>query len=216
MFIALAIGLALSAGSGLSPQACAADAAPVYQNDFEKASVGNVPEDLLVLDGAFGVAKTDQGQVLELPGSPLETYGVLFGPAETSGLSAQARFHGTSKGRRFPVFGIGLNGVGGHRLRVAAAKKTIELCKGDEIIASAPFTWESGTWTVLRLELVKSTDGTLVARGKAWKHGSPEPTAWGIEHKSPTEMPPGRPSIWGSPYAGTPIQFDDLRVDKVK
>jgi hypothetical protein len=31
-----------------------------------------------------------------------------------------------------------------------------------------------------------------------------------LDEKSPP--PAGRPSIWGSPYSGTPIRFDDLMV----
>lgn len=204
-------------GLGVTFRLLAADVAPLYQNDFEKAAAGSVPEDMLVLDGAFGVSADAGGnKVLELPGSPLETYGVLFGPTEASGLSVQARIHGTGKGRRFPVFGVGLNGVGGYRLQVAPAKKALELYKGDDPVTSVPFTWESGTWTVVRLELAKSKEGGLSVRGKAWKHGDKEPAVWMIRHAGAAELPAGRPSIWGSPYAGTPIQFDDLRVARAE
>jgi hypothetical protein len=196
---------------------CAAEVEPVYRNDFEKASAGNVPDEMMVLDGSFGVTTgADGNKYLELPGSPLETYGVLFGPAEVAGLSVQARIQGTGKGRRFPVFGVGLNGVGGYRLHVSPAKKALELFRGDEPITTAPFNWESGSWTVLRLEQVKVKEGEYAVRGKAWKLGEKEPADWAIKHTAKAEIPPGRPSIWGSPYAGTPIQFDDLRVTPVK
>lgn len=202
----------LSVVSGL----WAAEAGSGYRNDFEKATVGVVPEDMLVLDGAFGVvAGPDGNKMLELPGSPLETYGVLFGPSAAAGFSVQARIQGTGKGRRFPVFAVGLNGVGGYRLRVSPAKKALELFKGDDPITSVPYAWESGTWTVLRLEQVKVKDGEFAVRGKAWKHGQKEPAAWMIQHTAQADAPPGRASIWGSPYAGTPIQFDDLAVTPV-
>jgi hypothetical protein len=29
-----------------------------------------------------------------------------------------------------------------------------------------------------------------------------------------TEAPAGRPSIWGNPFAGTPIRYDDLKVSR--
>jgi hypothetical protein len=190
----------------------AAEAPAAYQNDFEKAAVGTVPEDMLVLDGAFGTAEGGGNKFLELPGSPLETYGVMFGPTAAHGLSVQARIRGTGQGRRSPVFGIGLNGVAGYRLRVSPAKKALEICKGDDVVTSATYAWESGSWTVLKLEFAKVKEGEFAVRGKAWKDGTKEPAEWSVQSTATAELPPGRPSLWGSPYSGTPIQFDDLRV----
>jgi len=183
----------------------------LYQNSFDKAELDKVPEDLMVLDGGFAVKEEGGNRFLELPGAPLESFGVLFGPTVTNNVAAGARFFGTGKGRRFPTFGIGLNGVGGLKIQVSPGKKLIELYKGEEVIASAPYTWESGAWTMLRLQLVK-TDAGLKAQGKAWKQGDKEPEAWLIDQAITGEVPPGRPSIWGNPYSGTPIRYDDLSV----
>src|SRR4030095_9103532 len=111
-----------------------------------------VPDDMLVLEGGFAVREDAGNRLFELPGAPLETYGVLFGPTETNGIAVQARFYGTLKGRRYPTFAVGLNGVVGYRLQVSPAKKLLELYKGDDVLASAPFAWESGAWTLLRLQ----------------------------------------------------------------
>src|SRR5262249_21150758 len=102
IFVVLAGALALAA----------AEAKPSSQNGFNFVAVGQVPDDMLVLDGGFAVKEEGGNKFLELPGAPLETYGVLFGPTEGSGLSVSARIQGTSQGRRFPTFGVGLNGVG--------------------------------------------------------------------------------------------------------
>lgn len=194
--------------------ASAADPKPVYENNFEKAGVGNVPEDMLVLEGGFAVREDGGNKVLELPGAPLETFGVLFGPTETNGLAVSARIHGTGKGRRFPTFGVGLNGVGGHRLQVSPAKKLLELYKGDEVVASAPYTWTTDSWTMLRLQTRKTKDGELKIEGKAWKQNDVEPKEWQVAHTEKSDTPAGRPSLWGNPYAGTAIRYDDLRVVK--
>src|SRR6185503_18856274 len=94
--------------------ASGADAAkPLYENNFEKADVGSVPQDFLVLEGAFTVKEESGNKFLELPGAPLETFGVLFGPTEKDGVEVSARIQGTGKGRRFPTFGVGPNGAGG-------------------------------------------------------------------------------------------------------
>ena len=41
-----------------------------------------MPEDLLVLEGAFVVKAEGGNHFLELPGAPLDTFGLLFGPTD--------------------------------------------------------------------------------------------------------------------------------------
>lgn len=191
--------------------------APVlYENNFQEAELKNVPDDMMVMEGGWAVLEEAGNRFMELPGAPLETFGILFGPTEPHGVSASVRVFGTARGRRFPTFAVGLNGVGGYRLQVSPAKKLIELYRGDEMLKSAPFQWEPATWTVLTLQLRKVADGEAVIEGKGWKHGTPEPKDWTISHTEAAEVPAGRPSIWGAPYAGTPIRFDDLKVTKAK
>jgi len=187
----------------------------LYQNDFERAEPGKVPEDLLVLEGAFAVREEAGNKFLELPGAPLDTFAVLFGPTETNGLAVSARIHGTAKGRRFPSFGVGLNGVGGYKLQVTPAKKLLELYKGEQALGSAPYSWDSDSWTMLRLQVRKVKDGEWNVEGKVWKEGTTEPGFWAIAHTDKNEPTPGRASVWGAPYAGTPIRFDDLLIVKL-
>ena len=192
----------------------AARAADLYKNDFEKAEAGKLPEDLMVLEGAFGVKEENGNKFMELPGTPLETFGVLFGPNETGGLAATARVYGTAKGRRAPSFGVGLNGVGGYKLQMSPGKRVIELYKGEELLASAPVKWESGTWTLLRLAITKAGNEWKV-EGKAWKESEKEPPAPILSHTLKEEPISGKASVWGAPYSDTPIRFDDLRVTKL-
>src|SRR6185369_3874968 len=56
----------------------------LYENNFEKEQVGKVPENFLVLDGGFTVKEEAGNKFLELPGSPLDSYSVQFGPTEAS------------------------------------------------------------------------------------------------------------------------------------
>src|ERR1700752_5327390 len=136
----------------------AEDAKPLYENNFEHATVGAVPDDFLVLDGGFAVKEENGNKFLELPGAPLDTFGVLFGPTEKSDISVSARINGTKKGRRYPTFGVGLNGQGGYRLQVSPGKGTLEIYHSDAVAASVPYEWKSGEWTVLLLQVVKSGD----------------------------------------------------------
>ena len=112
---------------------------PLYQNNFEQTEVGEVPDDFLVLDGNFAVRLEDGNRFLELPGAPLDSFGFMFGPTALHGNEISARMFGTKKGRRFPVFGVALNGVNGYRLQVAPAKRAIELLKGSTVVAKVPF-----------------------------------------------------------------------------
>jgi hypothetical protein len=183
----------------------------LYENNFEKAAAGSVPDELLVLDGAFKVQQEGGNKFLELPGAPLDTFGVLFGPTEKEGIAVSARVFGTGKGRRYPAFGVGLNGVGGFRLQVSPGKKTLEILRGDTLKQSLPYEWTSGAWVQLRLDLRKSKDGWRVS-GKVWNAGQPEPATPTISIEEREEPLAGRASIWGMPYSGTPIRFDDLAV----
>ena len=184
---------------------------PRYANDLQKAEPEKLPADFMVMSGGFLVKEQEGNRFLELPGSPLDTFGLLFGPTEATGLSASARFFGTKQGRKYPTFAVSVNGVGGYRLQVSPGKKALEIYKGEEPRASVPLEWQSGEWTSLRLQLRKAKSGWLI-EGKAWLSGGPEPANWTIVLEEAQEPPSGRAGIWGSPYSGTPILFDDLVV----
>jgi hypothetical protein len=191
-------------------------ATPLYQNNFEKAEAGKVPDDLMVLGGEFAVKAEGTNQFLELPGAPLDSFGVQFGPAEKDDVVVSARIFGTAKGRRAPAFGVGLGGVGGWKLQVSPGKKAVELLKDQEVKTSVALDWKSGAWTQLRLQIRKVKDGAWKVEGKAWPRGEPEPKEWLIATDDSEEPVTGKASILASPFSGMPIWFDDLVVEKVK
>ncbi len=185
---------------------------PLYECNFEKAEVGKVPGDFLVINGPFTVKPEGANRFLEMPGAPVDDYAVQFGPTEAAGLAVSARIYGTRTGGRYPVLAVGLNGVSGYELQLAPAKKALELFKGDERVASVPSTWESGAWTMMRLQVRKIKEGAWKVEGKSWKQGTPEPAGWMISYDEKAESPAGRPFVSGHPFSGTPIRFDDLVV----
>jgi len=196
--------------AALGSAAFAADVPPLFTEDFQKAPTGKVPDGFAVMSGGFVVAEDGGDKFLELPGAPLDTFGLLFGPAEKPPLSASARFFGTKSGRKFPAFGISLGGLGGYRLQVSPGKRALEVFKGDESLANVPHEWTNGAWTRLRVQLAKGNTGKWTLQGKVWPDGTPEPAAWTIQVEIAAEPAPGRPGLWGSPYSGEPIRFDDL------
>jgi hypothetical protein len=192
----------------LAATALAQDA--VYKNDFQSAEVGKVPQELMVIDGGFAVREEGGNKFLELPGAPLDTFGLLFGPTEKENRAVSAKIFGTTKGRRAPTFNVGLGGVGGYKLQVSPGKKMLELYKADAVKTSVPFDWQSGKWTHLELTLKKAKENEWKIEGRAWTDGSPEPTAPTLTFTDSEAPPSGRASIGGSPYATTPIRYDDL------
>ncbi len=192
--------------------AAARAAEPAYTNDFQAAPVGKPPEGMMVMAGDFAVREEGGNKFVELPGAPLDTFGLLFGPSQPPGRDANARFFGAKQGRKFPAFGLSLGGVGGYRLQVSAGKKAIEIFKGDESRTSVPYEWPTGAWVKLRLRERKAAGGWVI-EGKAWPAEAAEPAEWNIKLEVKADPPTGRAAVWGAPYAGTPIRFDDLRVE---
>lgn len=189
---------------------------PIYQNNFEKAAVNALPDELMVLGGEFSVKSEGTNQFLELPGAPLDSFSAQFGAAEIEDVAVGARVFGTAKGRRAPTFGVGLGGVAGWKLQVAPAKKALELLKDQEVKASQPLDWKSGSWTQLRLEIRKVNASAWKVEGKAWPHGEAEPKTALISAEETEEPVAGKASILGSPFSGTPLWFDDLVMEKTK
>ena len=187
-------------------------AEPIFAIDFESAGIGKAPKDFLIISGAFLVQQDGGNKVLELPGEPLETFGALFGPSAKDGLSVSGKFFGTKTGRKFPAFGLSVNGAGGWRLQVSAAKKVLEIFKGDDAKVGVPFEWVSGAWTSLRIQVRKTPAGIWMIEGKAWPAAGAEPAKWSIALEESDAPSAGRPGIWGSPFSGTPIRFDDLVI----
>ena len=190
-------------------------AEPLYQTNFEKTKTGEVPEDFLVLAGDFAVKQRNGHKYLELPGAPLDAFGFMFGPSARHGNESSARMFGTKKGRRYPVFGVALNGVNGYRLQVAPAKRAIELLKGSAVVAKVPFRWGGGEWLRLALRVEQTGAAEWTVSGRVWADGKKAPAKPTITHKEAKEPRNGKPSIWGSPYSGTPIRYDDIVVNKI-
>ena len=185
---------------------------PLYQNDLSNEKPGELSFGrFMVLGGEFTITETAGNKLIELPGAPLESFGTLFGPNEATNVLARAKIFSTNKKRRYPAFGLGLNGVGGYRLQVSAAKRKLELFKRDDVVAQIPYRWQSGKWTWLEIQ-VRKTDMAWCVEGRAWVDGEAKPANWLISFDDKEEPFAGMAGIWGQPYAGTPIQFDELAV----
>lgn len=194
------------------------EAPAFYTASFEDVDEGALPDDFMVLNGDFSVTAEDGTKFMELPGAPLESFVVLFGPAGKENRAVSVRIQGTRKGRLYPAFAVGLNGIGGYRLKVTPTRRAVELFRGPEDggerVASAPLKWQTGEWTNLKLQVRAAGEGKWQIDGSAWIDGEPEPEDWLVSYVDEQEPYPGRASVSASPYSGTPIRFDDLVVAK--
>jgi len=190
-----------------------ADAPTNYQQDFQKSPDDSMPEELLVINGTFAVKSEGNEKFLQLPGEPLDTFGFMLGADETNSITASIR--ATNTGKRFPEFGLGLCGAAGYRLWLQPSIGELQLLKGDNVKIAKPHDWKPAQWLTLRLQLTKQNNKTIL-QGKIWPRGTDEPKDWTITFEdTETDKPPkGRPSVWGIPYSGTPIDFDDIAISK--
>jgi hypothetical protein len=107
---------------------------------------------------------------------------------------------------------VGLNGVGGYKLQVSPAKKAWELSKGDEVVGTVPFEGKIGSWMTLQLQNRKVSESEWMIAGVIRLESLHDTTETRLIFTEKSKPVAGRASIWGSPYSGTPIQFDDLKV----
>jgi hypothetical protein len=184
----------------------------LFESDFESANADSVPEELMILTGQFSVKEIDGNKAIELPGAPLEDFGALFGPAESESVAVRARIRSESTKRLAPRFGVGLSGVAGYRLLVSPGQNALQLLKDQQVVVSSPFEWKPGTWTSLHLQVRKIPESKWIIEGRAWADGTPEPKDWPISFEASEAPPAGKASIWGAPYSGKPILFDDLSI----
>lgn len=205
----LACGIILTE---VSPTRAEESAGPLYEENFDALETGTTPDGYMVLLGEFVVTEGEGGKFLEIAGTPLEDYGFLFGPSKLDGLEVTAKIRSESKGRIHPGFGVGLNGVSGYKLIVSPSRRQVELSRGTVTVATSEYKWKSGTWTQLRLQSRKTGETEWTIRAKAWQADGEEPADWTLVHADSKKPPSGRPTVWGTPYSGKPIQFDDLKV----
>lgn len=193
----------------------AAGDAPLYSNDLSRLPPGEVPQDeFLVLAGDFAVKDVDGNHVLEVPGHPLDSLGLLFGPTpEQPTGTVTARIWAATTGRRFPEFGVGSNDVGGYKLWLMPRRKQVAIRNADQTVATARYdAWQTQTWIRFRLTVSKSGDSAWAVRGKVWPDGEDEPKDWTVSFQETEEPTPGRASVWVNPYSGQPTRFDDLMM----
>jgi hypothetical protein len=194
-------------------------AAPAVQKlDFQSLDAGPVPDELMPTDqeAKFSIVAEGDNKLLEMAGQPIVDGGVLLGKSVKGGCTVTAKIRATGKRRTQPRFGVGLHGVSGPRLMIVPAAKSVEIFRNvekEESVASVPFAWTSGEWMRLELTLMPSADGkSAVIEGRVWADGQPRPEKPSVTYASQDAPGQGKASVWATPYAELPVQFDDVEV----
>jgi hypothetical protein len=196
----------------------AAAPAPSFSETFNAMPLGKPPkEKILIVAGAFQVKDLGGGnKVLELPGDPLETFGAMFGPADSNTIDVRAKVWAAATGKRYPEFGIGAADVSGYKLLLLPRQKRLVIRKAEVEVATAPCDgWTSESWTAFRLTVEPAGNAWRVT-GYAWPASGDESKAAKVVFEEPEKPARGHGSVWGMPFSGKPIRFDDIEVRVLK
>lgn len=195
--------------------ACQARAGDVKKlsYDCEKWAEGEPPAEVFVVDGSIRIQQKDNNKVIEIGSDPLVDGCALLGSSANGSASIQARVWASKSGRSFPRFGIGVHGQSGYRLIVFCAKKELQLVKNEQVIVTVPYEWTSDAWINLKLEAMTDAQDKWSIAGKAWPAGAAEPAEPQIKHVDSALKGQGKCSIRGTPFSGTPIYFDDMKLE---
>jgi hypothetical protein len=201
---------------------------PHYLIDFEK-KMTKIPEDFFVMDGDFRVKKLGSTTGLYLRPFPLSTYSMLFGPEVKGSTLVSADVYGSQSGRTFPSFGIGSHGISGLQLLLTQNRKGAQLTliyNEKQILDVAPCDWQTDQWSRIQMKVIKTADGVEIF-GRCWSLTGKNPTRnvrdkvmnlkgnsmrWSIHHKAKLKLDSGQASIWGIPYSGRDLFYDNLAI----
>ncbi|RFC45631.1 MAG: hypothetical protein DVB23_001912 [Verrucomicrobia bacterium] len=196
----------------LLPLAATAQEKLLFTEDFTAFPTSQEP-DLFILAGTFTVEAEDGGNhVLQIATGELVDATVQLGDSLKTGGEIVARVKGVQQRRSFPRFGVGLHGKAGFQLRVSPAARAVELLKGEEVIQTVPFSWAAGQWHLVRLRVAAIPNGGWSVSGWVWPEAAHAPTQALIDYISEPGPLQGKASLFGTPFSGQPIQFDDVRV----
>ena len=182
-----------------------------YYEDFEALEPGTQPDFLVGGFRKFKAMDTNEGRVLMKPPSPIKLHrsSVFFGAPTLSGYTIQADLKGTRDRRVRSDVGLIshryiVHLIGNHqRLQVVSWLSDLRMAK------TIDFPWEEDTWYTMKVKVDQEGDRAVV-RGKVWKTGTAEPSAWTIEAEDPLPLTEGSPGLYG--YSPTNVYYDNLKV----
>ncbi len=192
-----------------------------YSQDFSKIPDGAVPGGWVNTQGKFLVKTVDGDKVLAKvtdKASPLVAHGNAYiGLPTLSDYTIEADVRCGKSGDDLPDFGIVAHR---YTLFLAGNIQKLRLVSWDalpRVDKTIPWSIEPGVW--YRLKLTTEIKGdTGVIKGKAWKRGETEPSAWGVILDDPRPIREGAPALYGyvtgipEGGSGTDIFYDNVSI----
>jgi len=136
---------------------------------------------------------------------------VIIGRPEWSGLTVEADVRGRVERRQRGDIGL-INQR--YVLTLFGNAQKLELQPwqaADEMtVRVQPFAWDPDTWYRMKLRVDNLPNGTVHVRGKVWRTGDAEPSAWTIEKIDTIGHTHGAPGLYGDGISE--IYFDNVRV----
>ena len=211
--------LALAATAIPSPTA--ADEAAGLKSEtitFDDQEPGDLADEFFVIDGNFSVIEADgdgeEGRLVRVAGEPLVDSGVLVGGSSNGPAAILAKVRAHRVGRSFPRAGVGLHGLAGHQLRLVPARREVEFAINEETVMAAPLeNFASGEWYWLELRVDGNDEDGWTVTGHVWLDGEDKPEEPVLKRELETLRVTGRASLWGTPYSGREIDFDEVTVE---
>jgi hypothetical protein len=173
---------------------------------------GEPPKEVFVVDGTIRIGARDGNKAIVIDPNPITDASAQLGVSASGNASIEARILALKRGRSTPRFGVSVHGMSGHRLIVNPAKKSLDLMKNDQTLASVPFAWTSAAWVKVKLEAKKGADEAWTITGKAWPAEAAEPAEPLITHAEKSLKGQGKCAIWATPFSGEPVYFDDIHI----
>src|SRR5688572_20074068 len=159
-----------------------------WKEGFDSYAEGAVPPGWVnTTAGQLAVATLDGQKVLEK--KPLETLfkraRFFIGPTTWSNYTVEADVRTPTRRRQMGDVGITAQRYSlvlyGNSQRMKIEPWEPETTR----TVQAPFAWKPDVWYRLKLRVENQANGSVIARGKAWPTGEPEPAAWTIEKTDP-------------------------------
>ncbi len=182
--------------------------------DFEASPAGAPPRHWINATGKYQVREVEGNKVLvKLSDNPfLRRAKTYLGPPEWSEYTIETDVRSDRHRRQMADAGViaqryALILFGNHqRLELQSwqpeTQRTIRL----------KFPWQPDTWYRMKLRVENLPEGKVLARGKVWPTGEPEPAEWTIEKTDPIGNRAGSPGLYADAYVE--VFFDNLKVYK--
>ena len=182
-----------------------------WSEDFE--SLDRVPAHWINATGKFEIRAVEGDKILvKKADNPfLHRARVFTGPSDWSNMTVSADVMASERRRQMGDVGVLAQR---YQLTLMGSHQRLELQSWQpetERTARVPYEWNKDTWYSMKLEVSSSPDGSVLARGKVWQRGEPEPETWTVERRDENPNLNGSPGFFAD---ANPVEvyIDNLEV----